>query len=333
MLSTLGMSARTAANSLEDFYKGRTITLVVGSEPGGTYDLYGRTIARHLGRFVPGDPKVIVQNITGAGSYLAARRVYSIAPQDGATIGSIGAALPYQPLIDPNSPPLDVQRINWLPSISSYNMVMIMRSDVLVANLGDLRARPTIQATIAPGQANSLIVAVVNEALGAKIKGVHGHKGLSDSILAMLRGEVDGYPAMPVEALKRTYPQLIAEGKVRMIMQFGAEPLPELPNVPYAADLASTPEDRMLIDLAQAFLKSGYVYMLGPDVPQDRVNALRQAFMAMYADSEFLEDAKKQMLNVAPVSAEKVTAIFAEAYGRPPAVLDRLRKIFRQLHQ
>ncbi len=322
-----------AADPVTEFYSGRTVTIVIGSEPGGTYDLYGRTIARHLGRHIPGEPKVIVQNLSGAGSYLAARRVYSIAPQDGATIGALGAALPYQPLMDPNAPPLDVARINWLPSVSAYHMFMLVRGDAPVHSVQDLRTYETVQATIAPGQANSLIVAVVNETLGAKIKGINGHKSMNDAMLALQRGEINGYPSMPAEALQRMYARQLNEGQIRLLLQFGPAPLPEYPDVPWAIALATNAEDRMLLELATGFLKTGYVYMMGPDVPKERVAAMRQAFMAALGDPALLADAKKQTLNIAPIEGEKIAEMLAQAYALPPSVIARMRGLFARLSQ
>jgi tripartite-type tricarboxylate transporter receptor subunit TctC len=335
-LQTMALLAATAsplaarADAISDFYAGKTLNIVVGSDAGGTYDYYGRTIARHIGKHLPGKPSAIVQNLAGAGSYLAFRRVFNVAPQDGTVLGSIGAALPYQSLIDPGAPPFEADKVKWLPSISSYNMVMLVRADVPVRSWEDLRTRPVVQASIAPGQANSLIIAAVNDALGAKIKGIAGHKSLNEAMLALERGEIEGYPAMPVDVLKRNHARDMEAGKFRLLLQFGAAPLPEYPDVPWAPGLASDPASRMVLDLTTGFLRTGYVYMMGPDVPRERVAAMRKALMETFADPEFLEDAKRQTLTIAPVPAERVTQLFAEAYATPPEIVARLRKLFAQ---
>ena len=316
------------ADAISDFYNGSTVTIVVGSSPGGTYDLYGRTIARHLGKHIPGLPTVIVQNLPGAGSYRAAQRVYSVAAQDGLTIGSLGAALPYQPIYDPKAPPLDVKRINWLGSISPFHMFMLVRSDVPVHSVKDLATHETIQATIAPGQANSLIVAVVNEVFGARIKGIAGHKSMNDSMLALQRGEVNGYPSMPAEALKRRYLKSLQDGDFRLILQFGPAPLPDYMNVPWALGLAQSEDDRLLIELATGFLNTGYVYMMGPGVPKERVIAMRKAIMSALHDPELIADAKKQTLNIAPLDGDKVAALLMRAYSMPPSVVKRMKRVF-----
>ena len=322
-------TARPAtADPVADFYAGKTVNIVIGSEPGGTYDLYGRTLARHLGKYLPGKPMVIVQNLPGAGSFLAARRVYGVAAQDGLTLAALGAALPYQQLYDPASPPLDVARINWIGSTTAYHMFMLVRGDSPVRTVEDMRQHETIQSTIAPGQSNSLIVAVVRETMGAKIKGIHGHKSMNDAMFALQRGEINGYPSAPEEALRRIYGKQLAEGDIRLVLQFGPEPLKAYPNVPWAQSLATNDEDRNLIDLGTGFLKTGYVYMMGPDVPKDRVTAMRKAFLEALEDPELLAEARQQTLNIAPIDGASIADMLNQAYNMPPSVITRMRKIF-----
>ena len=325
------LTAPARADAVSDFYSGKTVTIMIGNAAGGTYDLYGRAIARFLGKYIPGSPRVIPQNLPGAASYIAASHVFSVAPQDGTVIGAISAALPFQPLIDPNSPKFDVQRVNWLPSPSTFTVVMIVRSDHPVKSIDDLRQRETIMATIAPGQLPSLIVAATNETLGAKIRAVSGHVSLNHAMLALERGEIDGYPAVPVDALKRIYAKQMSEGKLRVLLQFGPAASPDHPAAPYALDLVRDPEDRALLDLAQAPLKGGYLYMLGPGVPKDRQNALREAFHKMFRDPEFLAEAERQTLNIDPVDAAKVESLMVDAYNSPPRVVERMRELYRRV--
>ena len=320
--------APASADPVVDFYTGKTVTIVIGLEPGGTYDLYGRTLARHLGKYLPGRPTVIVQNLIGAGGYLAARRVVSLAAQDGLTIGALGAALPYQQLYDPASPPLDIARINWIGSTSAYHMFMLVRGDSPVRTIADMRIHETVQATIAPGQSNSLIVAAVREALGARIKGIHGHKSMNEAMFALQRGEISGYPSAPEEALRRLYGKRLADGDIRLVLQFGPEPLKAYPDVPWAPALATNEEDRDLIDLATGFLKTGYVYMTGPDVPKERVAAMQKAFMDALGDPDLLAEAKQQTLNIAPIDGDSVAQMLAKVYAMQPSVIARMRRIF-----
>jgi tripartite-type tricarboxylate transporter receptor subunit TctC len=319
------------ADAVSDFYTGRTVTVVIGSAAGGTYDLYARAMGRFVGRYIPGNPRVIVQNMPGAASYTAAAHVFNVAPQDGTVIGAISAALPWQPLIDPNSPKLDVPRINWLHSPSTFTVSTIVRSDIPVKTWEDLRNRETVMATIAPGQLPSLIVAATNDTLGTKIKGINGHPGLNDAMLALERGEIEGYPAVPVDALKRLYANVVKAGKVRVLLQYGPAPSPDYPEAPYAVNLVNNPEDRMLLDLAQAPLKVGYIYMLGPNVPKDRIEALRDAFAKTFRDPDFIAECERQTLNIDPVDASSVQALLVEAYKTPPVVVERMRELYRRV--
>lgn len=321
------------ADAISDFYAGKTVRVIIGTTAGGTYDLYGRTIARHLGKYIPGSPTVIAQNMPGAASYAAAANVFSVAPQDGTVIGAIASALPHQPLIDPNSPKLDVARINWLPSPSTFTVVMAVRSELPIRNIEGLRTHPTVMATIAPGQLPSLIVAATNDTLGTKIRGINGHPGMNDAIVSIERGELDGYPAIPADALKRLFGNLMTQGKLRVLLQYGPAPSPDYPDAPYAVDLATNPADRMLLDLAQAPLKNGYTYMMGPGVPHDRLEAIRKALTATYNDPEFKIDADRQVLNIEPVEAGKVKELIADAYRSPREVVDRMRALYAKLFQ
>ena len=334
LLASIACRSFALADPIADFYAGRTVTIAIGADPGGTYDLYARTIARYLGKHIPGSPKVIAEDMPGAGGFTGAQHVFSVAAQDGTAIGAIGSsALPLQPLVNPNSPKLDVPHINWLGSASTYSVLMLVRSDVPVYSVDDLRKRETVMATIAPAQLNSIIVAATNAALGTKIRGINGNVGLANSMLAVERGEIDGYPTMPVDVMKRKYSSMLAAGKLRVLLQYGPAPSPDYPDVPYAVNLTTNPADRMLLDLAQGPMKAGYAYMLGPGVPQDRVAALRAAFSATFKDPAFLADAQQQILTVEPLSGEAVQALLAQAYQSPPDVVERMRELFRRLFQ
>jgi tripartite-type tricarboxylate transporter receptor subunit TctC len=324
------------ADPVADFYKGKTVTIVVGSSTGGTYDLYARTIARHLGRYIPGSPRVLVQNMPGAASRRAATNVFAVAPQDGTVMASIGAALPYQPLVDPrlpNSPQFDTARVNWLPSPSTFGVLTVVRSDTPVRSVDDLRRHVTAMGTIAPGQLPALLAGAANEALGTKIKMINGHPDLNSAILAMERGEIDGYAAIPFNSVKRNYPNRVADGQWRALLQYGAAPSPDFPTAVYAVEAAGNPSDRMLLDLAQAPLKIGYVYMLGPQVPQERVAALRAAMLATFKDNAFQAEAAKQTLDIDPVDSQLIKTRVDDAYKLPADVIDRMRRIYREQSQ
>ena len=320
-----------AAEPVSDFYAGRTVTITVGTTAAGTYNLYARTIARYLGKYIPGAPRVVVANMPGASSYIAARHVLRIAPQDGAMIGALMAAAPFQPLIDPDAPKFDVEGINWLASPSPFHALMVVRADGPIQSADDLRKFKITMATIAPGQLASLLVMATNESLGARIQAINGHSTMNEAIMALERGEIDGYPAVPLDALKSLFADLVSAKKLRVILQFGRRPSPEYPDAPYALDLATTSSSKALLDLAQAPTKGGYIYMMGPDVPKERLDAIRSAFLATYRDPEFLAEAARQFLNIDPVSSNAMAELVTQAYGAPAEVVDRVRALYRKI--
>jgi hypothetical protein len=218
-------------------------------------------------------------------------------------------------------------KINWLPSPSAYNVLMLVRSDLPEKTIDDMRTHQLVMGTISPGMLPAILVAATNATLGTHIKGINGHPNLASAMLAMDRGEIDGYPAVPFQSMERVYSKQLAAGKYRLMLQFGAAASPEYPQAAFARDLAKTPEDRMLLDLAMDPLKVGYPFMLGPKVPKERVEAMRGAFMATFKDSKFLEEAKKLTLNVAPVEGAAIESLIKEAYAMPPKVIERMRAL------
>lgn len=228
LFSTTCHFSTALADPVADFYAGRTITIVVGTTSAGTYNLYARAISRYLGKYIPGSPRVVVANMPGASSYIAAMHVFRIAPQDGAMIGALTAATPFQPLIDPEAPKFDVPKINWLPSPSPFQAVMVVRSDLPVYSVDDLRKIKTTMATISPGQMASMLVAATNEALGTQIKAIKGHVSMNEALVALERGEIDGYPTVPVDALKSLFADLVAAKKLRVLLQYGPAASPDI---------------------------------------------------------------------------------------------------------
>jgi len=319
------------ADPIADFYRGKTVTVLIGNTAGGTYDLYARTIARHLSAHIPGAPTVISQNMPGAASLVAAGHVYNVAVQDGTILAGLASTLPFQPLIDPvAAQKLDPVKVNWLPSPSSYGVVMLVRGDFAAKNVAGLKERETAMATISPGMLPAVLAATTNATLGTRIKSINGHPDLASSLLALDRGEIDGYPTVPYDAIKRLYAKKFEEGKYRAMIQFGNEKSPDFPDAPLITELISAPEDRMLWDLVLGSLNAGYSFMMGPNVPKERALAMRKAFMDVFADPKFLADAERATLNISPVSGEKIEAMVKEAYAAPAPVVARLRALYMQ---
>ena len=329
--AAMSLMGPALADPIAEFYRGRTVTVFAGTTAGGTYDLYARTIARHLGAHLPGSPTVIVQNMPGAASLVAAGHVYNVAPQDGTALAGLASTLPLQPLIDPTAAQkIDPVKINWLPSPSDYGVVMLVRGDFAVKSMADMKTRETAMGTISPGMLPAVLAATTNAVLGSRIKSINGHPDIASALLALDRGEIDGYPTVPYDLIKRTYAKKVEEGKYRVVLQFGAVKSPDFPDAPLVTELITSPEDRMLMDLVLGPLKTGYTFMMGPKVPKERALAMRKAFMDTFADPKFLADAERATLNIAPISGERIEEMIRQAYASPAPVIARLRAIYQQ---
>jgi tripartite-type tricarboxylate transporter receptor subunit TctC len=269
-----------AADAVADFYKGKTVTIIVGFAPGGAYDVYARILSRFVPKYLPGNPTVVVQNMPGAAAMTAANYAYNVAPQDGTVMASIGAVLLFQPLFDPTSATrFDVHKANWLPSpTSETNVVSAWHTSPLKSFL-DARDRDTVIGTSGVNSSPAFYGRIFNDVFKTRFKMVHGFVGGSDQYLAMERGEIEVHPSSTWTSVKGSYSQWIAEGKLKILLQFGAKPTPDLPNVPFARDLATSEDDKLLLDVAMAPGAVGRPYMMGPSVPPERVTAMRKAIM------------------------------------------------------
>ena len=309
-------------------FKGRTINLLIGYPAGGTYDLYARTIARHLGKYLPGKPNVLAQNMPGAATLNATRHVYNVAPQDGTYVVAVSSTMPFFSLFQKPDPKYDPLKANWLPTPSSFVSVMLVSDKVPVKTIDDLRQRETVMSTLAPGATPHFIASVINVVLGTKIKPITGFRNMNSSLLAMERGEIEGYPTVPMSAIMRRYKKQWESGEFRPLVQIGAKKHKDAGNVPLLRDLVSNEADRLLVDLATMPLALGFPYMMGPNVPKERVALMRKAFMQVFADTEFLAEAQKATLEINPIDGDTVNRMIRDAYSAPKEVRAKVRAIF-----
>jgi tripartite-type tricarboxylate transporter receptor subunit TctC len=319
------------ADPIEDFYRGKDVTIVLGYGPGGGYDAYLRLISRHLGRFIPGKPNVNVQYMPGASSLTAANYVFNIAPQDGTIIAAVSATLPFAPLLDPTAAKFDPTLAQWLPSPSSSLAVTLIWNTIPVTTIEQARQREVIMGTGASNGMASFFGRMLNALLGTKFKLVTGYQaGSAESLLAMERGESEGFPSMPWTSLKASKPDWIRDHKVNIILQYGKQPSPELAGVPFLGDLVKSGDDRLLYEIGMGPLDLGVPYMLGPSVPAERTAALRAAFVATYRDPALRAEAQKLNLDIddAPLTGEEAAAIVAKSYAAPKALIDRLKVLY-----
>ena len=322
--------AATAAIAGEDanFYAGKTVRVIVGSPPGATYDIWARLVARHLGRHIPGTPSIVVQNMAGAGSTAASNYIYNVAPQDGSIIGLMTNTVPFEPMLGVEQAKIDALKINWLGSPGQDTGVTIVWHTVPVDSIEEAKTREIKFAATSLNGTAAFYVRIFNEVFKTRFSLVFGYPGLTEAMLAMERGEVDGHPSPYWSYLKSAKSDWISEKKVKFLLQFGRTRNPDLPDVAFAQDLATNSEDRALLEAAVAPLAMGLPFFAGPRVPSGRVETLRGAFADTFRDRQFIMDAKLQYLDVAPLSGKEVQRIVADTYGMPAVVLARLRRLY-----
>jgi tripartite-type tricarboxylate transporter receptor subunit TctC len=321
-------AAPARADPVADFYKGAVISMVVSTSAGGGYDTLARAIARHIGKHILGAPTVLVRNMPGAGGIVATNYLYAAAPRDGSVLGLIQNDPPLEPLFGTSEAHFDPTKFNWLGTPSVETAMVLVWHTVPVKSVDDLRRRETAMGASGANSTPAFFARLLNATLHTKMKVIPGFPGQNDAFLAMERGELDGYPSVFYSALSSTRPTWLPEKKVKAIVQYGPEKLPELGDVPFAPDLVTNPDDKQLLQLAFTPLALGRPLLLPPDVPAARVTALRQALMQTFADPDFLADAKKTGLQVnSPRSGEDLLRAIERAYHAPPQIIARLRQL------
>jgi tripartite-type tricarboxylate transporter receptor subunit TctC len=331
-LAAMTMAAGSARgqSSVEKFYHGKTISLVVSAEPGTPTDIIARQFARFFAKQIPGQPQAIVINVAGAGGIVAAASLQSKQPSDGTAIGFLQRNNLYVPLLEPRQGGFDPRKVKWVGSLEKvhYSIVAMTRSGVTTAD--DLmKKKLTIGATGFSNE-NRTLPALVNQYLGAKMNIVPGYSGRGEVYLAMQRGEVDGW-APTIDGLKEGEPaRLIADGKMKVLLHVGFTSHPDFPNVPNLSAYPLKPEAKAVFDFFLTPFDAGRPLAVPAGVPQDRVDALRTAFMKTVADPEFKAAAKAQGFPVDAVDGAAVEQIVNKLYATPPAVIESARKLRNQ---
>ena len=320
--------AQDAKTPPNNFYRGKTVTLVISSSSGGGYDIMGRALARHLPRHIPGNPRVIVTNMPGAGGIVAMNYLYRAAPKDGTYIGGVQNNLPFEPLLGTKEAIYDATKFNWLGSPSIEVGLIAVWKTVPVNSLDDLKTREISVGSSGANSTPSFYARLLNETLKTKMKIVVGYPGQNEVYLAMERGEVDGFPSLFYNSLNATRPNWRDEKNLKLILQYGLEKETALPDVPSALDLVTNPEDKHLLQAGLAMVTMGRPYLMPPGVPEDRVAIMRKAFEDTLKDRAFLADARRLSLGVRNSrTGPQVQAVLEEAYKTPPNIVARLRTL------
>ena len=318
--------AALAQQSVEDFYRGKKIDLIIGYSSGGTYDLYARLVARHLGNYIPGKPLIVPRNMPGAGSRAAATWVYSIAPRDGTVLAAVDQSLSLQQAAGDKRIQFDTIKFIYIGNPASENNTTAAWHASGIKTIDDAKRREvTVGAT--GGSTSSQYPKAMNALLGTKFRIILGYPGGNDINLAMERGEVEVRGSNSWQSWKKTRAHWLAENKINILVQIGLKKVAELPDVPLLMDLGANDEDRRLLRVLSASTHIGRPIFTTPEVPAERVKVLREAFDAMVRDPAFLEQAKKENFDIDAVSGEDLQKLVAEIVAMPAAQGERLKKI------
>jgi tripartite-type tricarboxylate transporter receptor subunit TctC len=308
----------------EDFYKGKTVTFVIGTAAGGGYDTYSRLVATHIGHHLPGQPAVVAQNMPGAAMIRATNYLYNQAPRDGTVIGMIDQAMYLNQIMGLPQLRADVTKFTWIGRILSNSAILYAWHSSPVKKIEDAYEHELILPVT--GVASRMNWLVLDNLLGMKLKLINGYQGTSDSRLALERGEVDGV-SQPWSVLKNESATWLAEGKIRLLLQTGADKHPELPQVPRMIDLARNDGERAILQLFSSPSTVGRSVMAPPGLPAERVRELRQAFQDCLADPDLLADVRKAKLELDPLPGEALQAAIAGTGVLPPELVAKARSI------
>jgi tripartite-type tricarboxylate transporter receptor subunit TctC len=330
LIAASALSASPAsAQSPAEFYRGKSVTLIISSASGGGYDTLARVIANHLGRHIPGTPQVIVRNMAGAGGIVATNHLYNVAAKDGTVVGGVQNNTPFEPLFGTKAATYDPLKFSWLGTPSIEVAIATVWHKTPVETWQDTRTHEITMGSSGVNSTPSFYGRLLIETLGMKQKIIVGYESQTHAFLAMERGEIDGYPSVFYNSLMATKPTWYRDKLIKLLVQMGLEKEPAIPEVPFVLDLVTNPDDRLLLTAAFAPLQSGRPYLLPPGVPADRVAAMQQAFMDTFKDPEFVAEANKRGLGVnSPRSGKELQELLERVYTKtPPHVVERLRKI------
>ena len=325
----LADSNRASAQT-QDFYNGKQLNIVVGFTAGGGYDITARLYARHFSRFVLGGPNIIVTNMPGAGSMVAANTLYNDARADGTRIGMITGGIILAPILGDPQARFDSRKFQYIGGRSAEPSICVVSGQVAVRSIDDLRKIEVIVGASGPGSRTYAFPKALNTFAGTRFKTVVGYPGGNETATAMERGEVQAFCGWAWASAKVRAAEWIKSGQIRILAQFALTKSPDLPDVPLAGEFATTPEGRAAIEFLESDAALAWPLFAPPAVPKDRVAMLRTAFESMMKDPEFLADASKQKLDVDPVSGVAMQDLIEGLYQTPKPVIDALRNVLAE---
>jgi tripartite-type tricarboxylate transporter receptor subunit TctC len=318
-----------SADEVADFYKGKTVTLVVGHETGTGFDIYARTLQRHLGRFIPGNPTIIVQNMVGASGLTAANWLYNVAPKDGTVVATFVHTIPFEPLMGNSAARFEAAKFTWVGNLEESVAVCGVTKAAGISKFDEMRTKEVIiGATGSTGPLVKSALAVKN-LLGVKMKVVSGYAGSASVKVAMQRNEVHGICGLPMSTIKSFWRDDYEAGNFMPILQLSGRKQDELKGIPHVDDYAKSEEDRQVFGLIFGTQALGRIYLSPPGMQVERKMALRNALLDTMKDPQFVADAVKTQIDISPMTGEEVEAFIARLSSASPAVIERTKEAFR----
>ena len=326
LVALLAGAPAQAQPSVEQFYKGKVVSLYIGFSVGGGYDVYGRIVSRYLGRHIPGHPTVVPINMEGAGSLKMANWLYNVAPRDGTAIGTFSRGVPFEPLIgNAASARFDPTKFTWIGSTTNEVSVCVTWERTGITKFDELYNKELIVGGTGSGADADVFPKIIGAVLGSKFRLVSGYPGGNDIEFAMERGEVDGRCGWSWSSIESQKQQWLKDGTVKVLLQLALKKHPSLPDVPLIMDLARNEEERQIFRLIFVRGALGRPYMAPPGIPADRAAALRAAFDEMVKDPAFLAEAKRSRLEITPISGVELQDLLKVVYQTPPDIVAKTR--------
>jgi tripartite-type tricarboxylate transporter receptor subunit TctC len=316
-----------SAQSVEEFYRGRTITLTIGLGAGGGYDLYARVMAKHIGRYIPGNPVIVPKNMPGGGGVLAANYLANAAPRDGSELGMLAPSVILMPLFGDAAAKFDPRDLSWLGSMNNEVLSCGVWHTTGITRFEEMYQKEVIFGGSGPAGVTTQHPLVLKNLLGAKAKVITGYAGSKELNLAMQRGEVEGACGLSASSLKTQYREEWQDGRLRILIQMGSHDHPAFKGVPGIYKFARNDEEMQILHLLFDQSVIGRVVFAPPNIPRDRLEALRQAFTATLADKDFRADADKAQMEIDPASASDIESLLQRFFAYPHGIIEKAKAV------
>jgi tripartite-type tricarboxylate transporter receptor subunit TctC len=316
------LPSAASAQGVEEFYKGKSISLTIGYATGGGYDIYARLLSRHMGKHIPGRPNIVPQNMPGAGSLRAAQHLYTLAPKDGTAMGTFGRQMGIAPLLG-TAAQFDGTKFTWIGSITNEVSTCVSWHTAAVKTWDDMLSKQITLGGDGPGADPDVFANLYRNVFNARIKLVSGYHGTTPIVLAMERGEVEGLCGYSWSTIKSKHQPWLRDKRLNILVQAALKKEPDIAQVPLVLDFAKTDEQRQILKLFLTSQETARPFAAPPGVPADRAAALRAAFDATMKDAEFVAEAKKLNLDVNPLSGKTITDLLTELYATPKSVIEK----------